>query len=193
MDVALIGGWNRVKASRNIQFSIFDRTARHDQDNIVGQANLELGARYSVGKVQFRPFGSADYIYIQEEKFKERSALAFDLKVKEKNTQLLRTELGLNLTVCIPASKFNWVPEGKCSWVRETRLSGKNITAQFLAAGPEFTVKGDYPTRDLLAAGAGLSFLPLHNNSSSLSFYYDTQMGTRYFEQAFSLQFSYRF
>ncbi len=185
INTILSAGSNHLSESRNIQFPGFNRTARHHQNAPFVQADAEVGGLLTLGRGQIRPFGNLSYLYIDEKSYSERGANSLNLEVKDCKNQFLRSELGINFSGCFTAQNSRWIPEVKCSWVRENRLENKKFTARFRGTTPYFTVKGLYPSRNLLSLGAALTFQKLLG-LKSVSLFYSSQMAHRYFDQSFS-------
>jgi len=193
MNFALTGAYNKLHGSRNIRFAVFDRIAKHHQNNQMAEARVEMGVRIPVSRVlRFRPFARLDYTYLDEKTFKEDGAESLNLEVEGKKLQFLRAEAGANISLCLATNRFNWIPEARASWIREKRLHGKHFTTKFRETDVSFKVKGQYPSRDLFSAGGNLTFQS-RKSLTALSLYYDFETSEYYSNQVLSLQFNLPF
>ncbi len=184
IDASFIGAFNSYEGSRNIQFATIDRKAKNNHQGYELAGQLGVGVLLSVDNLLFQPFARGEYIFVHEGSYNERNAQAFDLHIKSKNSDLWRGEAGLNLSGCLIVAPVKLIPSGHISWIHETRHKGKHLTASFRALPScQFTVTGMNPHRNLVAMGLGLTTL-LADDTISVGVLYDSEFGSRYFNNA---------
>jgi fibronectin-binding autotransporter adhesin len=199
LDLAMICGFDRFNASRQIKFSSsflgssIDRRAytEHNGWNLDGHAD----AGYIIDQwevVEIRPFVSFDYLFLHEDGFKERGAKSINLQVRHSDSTMLRSEAGINLSRCFRVTEGVWVPEVRFSVIRENRFHGKHYRSNFVCQPGSFVVKGLYPDRTLYSPGAGLTGA-FYYEKLSASLYYDGEFGDGYDDQTVTAEFSWKF
>ena len=100
------------------------------------------------------PQAAAEYIYSQEDGFKESGAQDANLKTRSVDYSLFIGEAGLRIGKCFSAStSFDIYIEG--NWVHEQRNRGAHYVQNFVGYSPSFRVIGIRPSRSLFAPGAG--------------------------------------
>jgi autotransporter-associated beta strand protein len=135
------------------------RTAKHDNNGVECEGHLELGYLWNIRCVQFRPYGSFDYFYLHEDKYREKGAESLDLVVRDRTSKFLHEELGLSFSFWQNGSSFSWSPEIKLAYVHEERFRGKETHARFVDSTQTFEVTGFLPNRNLFAPSASLRLL----------------------------------
>ena len=196
LDASIFGAYNWFHESRNIYIisnlnNIFQRTATNSHNG--GEYIAHLGAETSWGKViEFSPLATVDYVYLHEQGYHEHGADGLDLKVKSKNSDLLRSEIGFRLLRCYSLFNGQFVPNFKLGWVHEARFKGKTTKASFQDSCCVFSVKGLNPNRNLVAPSLGLIYLS-DNIPFSIAARYDGQFGSQYYDQLVSLDLSFKY
>ena len=147
--------------ARHIEFTTNDRTAKahFGGADIAGQ----LTAAYFFGtpSALLYPYGTVDYLYLDEESFSESGADSLDLSVSGYTSQTLRTEAGIAFqfidknyreTACIsPLIAFGWV--------MNLPLSRDHYSAIFAGQEIPFKVQGWNETWQLLNLRFGLGIV----------------------------------
>ncbi len=185
IDASFIGSSNHYEASRNIRFPGVNRKAKNHHQGYELAGQLGVGGLLNFKPIEIQPFGRADYIFVHENGYKEHGAKSLDLRIKDKNSNLWRTELGSYLSSCIRMHDFKMIPSLYASWIREMRDEGTHIKAQFIGSSCTFRVSGLNPDRSLLGIGASTIFL-LSDDRVSLGVFYDGQISSNYWEYQFS-------
>ncbi|HSW86093.1 MAG TPA: autotransporter domain-containing protein, partial [Rhabdochlamydiaceae bacterium] len=193
IDASFVGAYNGYEATRHIEFATINRRARstHQGYELAGQVGV--GGLFQVGRLLIQPFGREEYIYVHEGDYTERGAQSIDLHVHSKNSDLWRTEVGLNLSGC-----FNWypvklIPTGYASWVHEHRNKGKHITSNFRDQTFNFTVTGFNPRhRDLVSGGIGFTTL-CADDHCAIGLLYHFEVNEHYWDNELSLRVGYGF
>ena len=133
------------------------RTAKHQNNALECEGHLEIGCFWNPGCVQLRPYGSLDYIYLHEDKYREKGAQSLNLIVQGRTSKFLHEELGLSFSFWQNAKSCSWSPEIKLAYVHEERFRGKETYLRFVDSTDNFEVEGFLPNRDLFAPSASLS------------------------------------
>lgn len=188
---ALIGGYNFYTTHREIDFAdAIDMTAKGFHHGAEGSASVQSGLKYCFSHGWgLLPFIALDYIYVHEDGFKERGARSLNLKVHSKNSDLLVSQAGLDVSRCFLVGERCVTPFAKLSLMRESRFTGSKEKASF-QCGCDFTVHGLNPSRTLGALEVGLNAL---FPNSSLTFSYVGKFSTKYNDQSLDLQYKYQF
>ncbi len=193
IDASFIGAFNSYEGTRNIKFASINRKAKNHHQGYELAGQLGVGALLDVSGCLFQPFARGEYIFVHEGDYNERGAQSFDLHINRKNSDLWRGEIGLNLSGCIPLQPVKLIPTGHISWVHETRHKGKHLTAHFRELPScHFTVTGMNPHRNLAAMGVGLTTL-LADDTISIGVLYDSEFGSRYFNNSFNVHAGFGF
>ncbi len=158
VDVAFLAGWTGYDASRKIEFSTIERTAKNDHGGY--ELISTVGAEYDipVSKNHVVPFARLDYVFLHQSQFKEHGAKSLNLNVQDKSYDLLRTEVGLSWYGCFERQDVKFIPEAKLSYVNESRFNNRQLQASFfdeLECG--FTSNILNPQRNMVAPGLGLT------------------------------------
>ena len=195
MDASIMYGTNLYKTKRNIKFSSIDRTATGSHRGYTILANVNGGWNIRTRKTFIQPFFRLDNFYIHENDFRERQAQSLDLHVHCKNSEMLRSELGINLSECFKFKHGRVVPLIKGSWVRESRFNNKHYTAalkNFEKTYGTFEVTTNVLNRDLFSPGIGLTGI-MGDGAVSLSAFFEGAVGSDYSQYDGSARLEIRF
>jgi outer membrane autotransporter protein len=187
-----MGAFNQYHATRKLHFSDSEPRAKNHHHGAEFDGRIEAGLLMPYKGLDVRPFDALEYIYVHENGYSERGAEDFDLKIKSKNSMLLRNELGLGVAFCKILDNWNIVPDFKLSWIREWRFKGKHITGEFIDSGTSFTTIGLKSYRSLLGAGVGVTGLFVADQLQ-VALRYNGEFGAYYRDQNINLQISYAF
>lgn len=193
---ALMGSYNHYHAERNIFFgqglvTPIDRSAKNSHQGGQGSAHLQGGLFFGK-KVQFLPFAQADYIFVHEGSYTEHGAKSLNLHVKNKNSDLLQAEVGVEISRCFSASKNKISPSLTLAAIREWRFLGKHIKSNLEDSSCVMRTEGMNPDRTLFSGTLGLLVL-LPNENCTLSFQNETKVGERFQDNRLTAQFLYKF
>ncbi|HSW87306.1 MAG TPA: autotransporter domain-containing protein, partial [Rhabdochlamydiaceae bacterium] len=195
LNASAFGASNDYKGTRKIQFSTIDRRAKHHQDGSEFAANLNFGVNVPLGLGFFQPFANFDYVYLHQEGYTEHGAPTFNLKVRSKNTNLLRSQIGFKRTVCF---HFDWgslVPDVALSWARESRFGSRKYKAgfkNFINTHGFFTVQIGKPSRNLFVSNVGLTG-EFFGGRLAVGGSYDAAIGRHFSENIFSGRIDLKF
>ncbi len=162
LEAAVVGGVNSYNASRKINFADIHRTAKHDKGGYDLTAHLGGGADFNLGcsQVHLEPFLNLDYLFLNQKGFKEHGAQDLDLRVRARNINMLRSELGLSFTRSFGLGCGGcWAPTLWISGVNETYLQTKHYKASLDDNREQFKVRTFNKAITLVSPGAELSFL----------------------------------
>jgi outer membrane autotransporter protein len=191
---SITGGYNVYSIRRHIAFgdtAPVRATAKSSHTGGEGSFHLKSGLDLKVRRTSFLPFLGLDYIFIHENSFRERGAQSLNLKIKDKNSDLLSTEVGIDITQCFRDNNHSYTPFVRLSAIEEMRFRGKREKAVFECGGSTMLVKGLNPYRTLGAAAIGFSALLFKDND--LSAFYQGKWGRKYSDSSFYLQYLRRF
>ena len=160
LGASVLGGVDRYRTHRHINFSTIDETARakHSAVDIMGQ--LSTGLFLGPSSCLFFPFINVDYFFLGQDSFTERGAPGLNLSVKSFDTQTVRAELGAGLqvqdknykeTMCIS-------PKVSLGWAMQRPVSHESIKASFEGENLKFAVDGWDYTWQLFTFNLGLNF-----------------------------------
>ncbi len=192
VNAVALGSHNQYEAERKIVFPGLSRKAKNHHNGNEAEGNLEVGAYYSWGGYEIRPFDSFDYIWLHEAGFTERGADSLNTIVKSKNSRMLRNELGIGFSRCFTIHKSKLIPDIKLSWVREVRFQGKHYTVRYEDTDVPFTVYGMKPNRSLFSPAAGITWYDA-NERLSVAVLYDGEFGKNYTDHNGNLRLGYAF
>ncbi len=200
LDLALLGSVDFFSGSRHVEFSSeiasLDENPHHNNTGYEGSAHLALGFPLGpsgkLGDAWCTPYAMADYIFIHETSYKESKGDCINLKVRAKNSDLLRAEEGLRLSACKIFSTITMVPEIRLATAQEWRFSGKKTTARFKVGDVDFTVDGMLPDRVLFVPGFALSTY-FFNQQAICTARFDTEIAHKYWDVKVQIEYSQRF
>jgi outer membrane autotransporter protein len=171
IDAILSYGRNWYDNSRLIRIGGILREARSDHDAHLFSGYLGGGYYFDFNPWAFGPYGSLQYIYLDEESFDEKGAGGISLRVDDRQTDALVSELGVRLVRLIKGKCGNFIPEINLAWSYDFDIDDHVVRAAFAGApGASFSIKGQDVERNGLVAGAGLTFI--HKSGISTSFRY---------------------
>lgn len=190
IDAAFIAAYNHYHAKRHIEF--IDRTARNEHNGYQLAGSVGTGLLFTPDHYQIQPYARADYVYLHQSGFKEHGAKSLNLRVEDKNSQYIRTDLGVKVAYCYQAEKLKYIPYFKASWIWEKQIDKAHLEANFTGSDCEFTVVGLAPHRSLFAPSIGLTILA-HKDTFSFAVHYDAEVGHRFWENRASLNLGFRY
>ncbi len=192
-NVMAIGGYNDYAMHRKIAFATIHRTAKARPQGFEAAGHVDAGGLFKFDHFQLSPFGMADYVHLHQDTFKERGAKSLNLKVHDKNANMLRLETGLQGSYCIDAKHAKYRPYAKIGYVREERYSGKHERAQLSGVSCTFTSSGLYPDRNIFAPAAGVTAYFGHQDRFYALLNYEGEFGEHYKDNKINAQFSVAF
>ncbi len=156
-DAVLGGGYTSYRASRSIEFSSVDRTARSTPDGGQFSAALNLGHDWKAGGFTFGPIAGLQYTYAGIAPFNESGADSLDLRIGRQNANSLQMTLGGRVAYTWSITRtISLIPEARLFWQHEFLNNSRAIAASF-QNGPAFDFLTDSPNSDSVFAAAGLS------------------------------------
>lgn len=186
-NAAVLGSWSHFDSHRNIIYPGVREKAKNTHGGSGLLSHLDTGVNLAFQGITVRPFDSFDYLSQSEGTFTETGAGAYNLKVNNNNSILIRNELGMQFAGCMCLSGNSWTLSPKVSWVREVRVKGSQYKAEFVDTDQEFVVTGYFPDRSLISPGVMLSGSIL-KESCTLDLYYNGVFGDQYSDHSFGGQ-----
>lgn len=176
VNTSILGSFAQFSTDRNIPF--FDRTATSSHHGESLLPHLDAGLVFNpASHVTLTPFAMVDVLFGWEDGYKEMGAESLNFTIASSTSTMFRSELGLRVSKCAVRSHTKWVHDMKASWVREERLTGKELTASFRQFPCSFKVMGLFPSHNLLDLGMGLTFI-FKNDRLAATLRYEGQFGT---------------
>lgn len=174
LDFALLAHYHRSGTARFIPNLLLSANSKHDSLGICGKVGG--GYNYYLETVVISPFATADYVFIHENSFQESGAPGANLDIKERNSDLLRFEVGSEIRQTFKLSReWSISPSIKASWVHKHPLLRSPVTAAFIGY-QDFKVRPYDRVLNQFSPGVVLSV----NNDDYLviSAYYDLEIGS---------------
>jgi outer membrane autotransporter protein len=171
IDAILSYGWNWYDNSRMLTIGGISREATSDHDGRLFSGYLGGGYYFDFNSFSVGPYGSLQYIYLDEESFEEEGAGGISLKVDDRQTDALFSELGLRMVGRFGGKYGNFLPEVSLGWSYDFDIDDHVVRASFAGSpGASFSIEGQDVERNGLVVGAGLTFM--HKSGFSTSFRY---------------------
>jgi uncharacterized protein with beta-barrel porin domain len=171
IDAILSYGRNWYDNSRLIRIGGILREATGEHDAHLFSGYLGGGYYFDFNPWAFGPYGSLQYIRLDEESFTEKGAGAISLRVDDRQTDALVSELGVRLVRLIKGKSGNFIPEVSLGWSYDFDVDDHVVRASFAGSpGASFSIDGQDVERNGLVVGAGLTFI--HKSGFSTSFRY---------------------
>ncbi|MBS0652041.1 MAG: autotransporter domain-containing protein [Verrucomicrobia bacterium] len=177
--------YSPIDATRKMHFSINhfahsgvdNRKATYEQSS--NQLLGHLGGGYNftfraerTNSFNLYPFANLDYQYLMQNGYSESGAHSLDLKVRDKQYDLLRPEAGIGMGYKGCFEKRHILIDLALSYIHEFRFMGRNTTAKFKPADCTFTVKGLKPENNLFSPSLKIrSTSPLNGFSFMLGYH----------------------
>ncbi len=163
--------------------------ARHhlDSNQVMGHLGGGYDFTFKAGKngtLNVYPFVDVDYIYVMQDGYKEHGAKSLDLKVDDKEYDLLRPEggIGLGYAGCFKSALFNI--DVTASYIREQRFLGEKTKARFEHSSCKFTVEGLKPDNNLFSPTARITLASTKKTAIAVSLGYHGEFGSDFVENA---------
>lgn len=177
--------YSPIHAKRKMYFSInhfahsdtVNRTATYDQSSnqLLGHIGGGYNFKFREGRTNsfnLYPFANLDYQYLMQGGYSESGAHSLDLKVRNKEYDLLRPEAGLGMGYKGCFEKRHIFIDLSFSYIHEFRFMGQDTTAKFKPADCTFRVKGLKPENNLFSPSLKIrSTSPLNGFSFMLGYH----------------------
>jgi len=171
IDGILSYGRNWYDNSRLIRIGGILRQATSEHDAHLFSGYLGGGYSLDFNPWSFGPYGSLQYIRLDEESFEERGAGAINLRVDDRQTDSLVSELGARLVRLFKGKYGSFTTEVNLGWSHDFDVDDHVVSASFAGSpGTSFSIDGQDVERNGLVLGAGLTFI--HKSGFSTSFRY---------------------
>ncbi len=192
IDSALTFGKNRYKTKRNITIGQIERQAESEYDGKVMSASLGGGYTLDMNGWGIEPFGTARYVYLEEDGFRESGADSVDLNVDSRYTDSLISDLGFRVFRAWKVRNGYFIPEISAAWRYDFDLDDRKISASY-AGAPDtfFTVPGQDVDRHGAAVSAGFSYGGQRGLSAAL--HYHGEFRDNYTSNGVSGKLQFRF
>ena len=190
VDAAVIGGYNNYDTSRHIKYPGVNRHAKSNHNGYQIASSLGVGGRFNYEDLLVEPWARADYVYLHENSYSEHGARSIDMHIKEKNSDYIRTDLGVRLAACYPQSWGKVIPEVQASWVFDEQLDDGHVRTHYKGSSCQMKVTGLHPTHNLFAPGAGLTIAAC-GGAFTFSTHYIAEISSKFWENRLDFTFNY--
>jgi uncharacterized protein YhjY with autotransporter beta-barrel domain len=171
VDAIFSYGRNWYDNSRMITIGAISMRATSEHDAHLFSGYLGGGYYFDFNPWALGPYGSLQYIRLDEESFEEKGAGGISLRVDDRQTDALVSELGLRMVGRFKGKYGNFLPEVSLAWSHDFDIDDHVVKASFAGApGASFSIDGQDVERNGLILGAGLTFI--HKSGFSTSFRY---------------------
>jgi uncharacterized protein YhjY with autotransporter beta-barrel domain len=171
IDGILSYGRNWYDNHRLITIGTDQRRAYSKHDGDLFSAYLQEGYYFDIQKWLIGPFVSLQYIYLDEESFKEKGAGGVSLNIDGRQTNSLVSELGVRLARVFKTKYGSLIPEVSAAWLHDFDIDDRVITSSFAGfPGASFSIKGQDVDRNGATLGAGITFIHKSGLSTSLRY-----------------------
>ena len=161
LDASLSFGNQDYSNSRNIIIGGIERTYSSNHDGTIFSSYLEGGYNFSFNSHTLGLFTALNYLYLDEDGFTESGDGVLDLKVDDRQTEALFSQLGAVAASRLTFENFDLMPELRVAWKHDFEIDDQVITAAYTGAPDvKFSIAGQNVDRDslLLEAGATLFY-----------------------------------
>ncbi len=199
LKAAFLGGGDFYDVRRKISFSTLDRTAKNSHTDYFFTAHLRADLNLLKEKENFTKslllnlFGIIDYFYLYQPSYKEHGAQSLNLEVKKKNSNMMKSGLGINIAKDIKLSSYCIRPYLSFSWIRKFRLNGETYDSQFVDNRAEsyiLSVQTFSKAKDFFSPELGMIYT---KSSYTLSIMYKGEFAGNYLVNQVKLNFQWTF
>ncbi|MEA1947231.1 MAG: autotransporter domain-containing protein [Thermodesulfobacteriota bacterium] len=179
LDASLSYGYQEYDNTRNITIGAIERTATSDHDGNIFSGYLEGGYNYSFGRWMLGPFGTLNYLYLDEDGFTESGAGSLNLSVDDRQTEAMFSQLGAVVAGRLTYENFELMPELRLAWKHDFDIDDQVVTSVFVGApGVKFSIDGQDIERNSLMVEVGATLL--HKNGLSVPIKYAAELRNGY-------------
>ncbi len=193
VDLSALYGVNYFEGSRHIAFSTIDRRAKnhHRGESFTAHGGISFDLLRLQKENVIKPFLDIDYICLLQHSFTEKGAQSLNLAVEGKNSQMLRSEAGLEWTRSIRVNEACFAPSIWLSYVNECFLAQDRYTASFQGIDEQFKVRNF--TRPYNFVSPGIDFSWMLDEGMALSLAYSAELSRSVTTQKADLRFEWQF
>jgi outer membrane autotransporter protein len=171
IDAILSYGRNWYNNHRLLTIGPVQSRASSDHDGDLLSAYLQGGYYFDIKKWLIGPFASLQYIYLDEESYREKGAGSVSLNIDGRKTDSLVSELGVRLARVFKDKCGSLIPEVSAAWLHDFDIDDRVITSSFAGSpGASFSIKGQDVERNGATLGAGITFIHKSGLSTSLKY-----------------------
>ena len=171
IDGSLSYGRNWYDNHRLVAIGPIQRKAYSDHDGDLFSAYLGAGYTFDIKRWLIGPFGTLQYTYLDEESFREKGAGGVSLRIDDRQTDSLVSELGIRLARVFKTKCRSLIPEVSAAWLHDFDIDDRVITSSFAGSpGASFSMKGQDVERNGASLGAGITFVYKSGLSTSLKY-----------------------
>lgn len=157
LEGALISGYNYYSTTRNIRIGgelPIRRSAIANHHGFETSVHMKGSVFHPEKRPYLSPFLGFNFLYLYESRFNEAQAKSLNLAFSSKHSNLLQTEVGVEMTHCHKLSDHQtFSPYMTTSFIWEKRFSNDQIKSYL--DGCSLDTRGYSPSRILLGIAAG--------------------------------------
>lgn len=188
-NLSLLGAYVDYIAHRNINVEpIYSAYSHHGGGEF--DAALDIGLYWQDSHFYVSPYILLDYLFLQEDSFKEKRAGNAGVSVRSCHYNVLRSFLGLDLNYNYTIKENPASLQLGLAYGYEARFDGNDYKANFLGQPCVFRVEGLNPSRFLVIPEITLEHCFPKENFAFL-FNYQASLNPSFCDQAFSLELLY--
>ncbi len=171
VDATLSYGRQRYRSTRRIDVGDLNGAAHSSHDGDVYSAHGETGWNLRLHRWTLQPFAALRYTFLDEEGYAESGAEGVNLRVNDRKTDALTSNLGLRFAYHFEKDGWLCIPEATIAWDHDFDLDDRRITAAFEGApATTFVTDGRPIDRDGVVLGGALTVIRKNNLSLSLRY-----------------------
>ncbi|MDI6451289.1 autotransporter outer membrane beta-barrel domain-containing protein [Anaerobaca lacustris] len=171
VDATLSYGRQRYRSTRRIEVGALNGAAHSSHDGDVYSAHGETGWNLHLHRWTLQPFAALRYTFLDEQSYAESGAEGVNLRVNDRKTDALTSNLGLRFACHFEKDDWLCIPEATIAWDHDFDLDDRRITAAFEGApATTFVTDGRPIDRDGVVLGGALTVIRKNNLSLSLRY-----------------------
>jgi len=185
LDGAVSYGRETFRNNRLVEVGNIVREAHSKHNGDLFSLYTEGGYNFAMEKWLLEPFASLQYIYLDEESFREAGADGVNLIVGDRRTSSLVSDFGLRFMRPFTNDVWNFVPDITVTWRHDYDIDDRHIHAAFDGSPANtFTTESRDLDRDGIIIGGGLTLI--NKGGMSSYFRYDGEIRGKFDAQRMS-------
>jgi uncharacterized protein with beta-barrel porin domain len=192
MDLAFLYGDEDYTHQRNLAIGALGGSTASEHDGESFSSYMETGKVLMLGSTVFYPFGSLEYIHVEEEGFTEFGGGPLALKIEDKEQDMLISNLGIRAAKMWAVEGWTIMPEISLAWRYNIEPGDYSTTASFVSApGEYFVIDGKEASTHALAIGASLDIANAGKFKTILDFNGEVFNGENRYDVAWKLEYNF--
>lgn len=138
LEVSAVGSLNCYSLARKIQIPTLSTYASSRHKGYELTPHVGIGYEMTLSSFMLEPFGNVDFAMSHEKGYKETGVI--QQHIAARNSYLLRTEGGLNISRDIPFESYLLTPSLKVSYIYKKPINNGPVIATFSGAGSSYSL-----------------------------------------------------